>query len=202
MPVPVSLTRDQHIVAGRQTARSSADRSILDGNGDRAAVRHGIARIDDEVDQRQLELGLVGECVPDIARPPASRSRPGRRACESASPRPPRAAPAMSIGCGSSFCRRAKASRRRTSSLPCSAARLVMPRISRWSSSSSARFSSRPSPPITAASKLLKSCAMPPVSLPIASIFWAWISWLSSERCSDNIGQRASQLNRIAFRRP
>ena len=48
----------------------------------------------------------------------------------------------------------------------------------------SARFSSRPSPPITAASRLLKSCAMPPVSLPIASIFCAWISWLSSERCS------------------
>ena len=39
-------------------------------------------------------------------------------------------------------------------------------------------------PPMTAASRLLKSCAMPPVSLPIASIFCAWISWLSSERCS------------------
>ena len=39
-------------------------------------------------------------------------------------------------------------------------------------------------PPMTAARRLLKSCAMPPVSLPIASIFCAWINWLSSDRCS------------------
>ena len=82
---------------------------------------------------------------------------------------------------GSSCWRRAKASRRRTSSEPCSAARRVMPRIfSLLVRRVGSRRSIRPSPPSTAASRLLKSCAMPPVSLPIASILRAWTSWLSS----------------------
>ena len=100
--------------------------------------------------------------------------------------------------------RLAKASRRLTNSLPCSAARLVMLRILRCSSSSAARLSSRPRPPITAASKLLKSCAMPPVSLPIASIFWAWINWFSSDRCSViSVSVPANSTGRpsVSFRR-
>ena len=44
-------------------------------------------------------------------------------------------------------------------------------RLSRGSSTPRARISS---PPITGVSRLLKSCAMPPVSWPTASIFCAW----------------------------
>ena len=38
--------------------------------------------------------------------------------------------------------------------------------------------------PMTTPSKLLKSCAMPPVNCPTASIFCAWRSWFSSLRWS------------------
>ena len=42
------------------------------------------------------------------------------------------------------------------------------------------RRRARSMPPTTTASMLLKSCAMPPVSWPTASIFWTWRSWASA----------------------
>ena len=36
------------------------------------------------------------------------------------------------------------------------------------------------SEPITIASMLLKSCAIPPVNAPSDSIFWTWRSWAST----------------------
>ncbi len=70
-------------------------------------------------------------------------------------------------------CWRAKASRRWVSeaprSAPCNAPSTS--RRSRGSSGKRLRSSSRL--PITAISRLLKSCATPPVSWPMVSIFWA-----------------------------
>ena len=99
---------------------------LLDRDRDRAAFGHRVARVDDQVDQRKLELGLIGEGVPgssrelpvDLDQAAEGVARAGRR------PRP--ASAAMSIAFGASFCRRAKASSRRTSSAPCSAAGCVM----------------------------------------------------------------------------
>ena len=96
------------------------------------------------------------------------------------------------LGC--SGWRRAKASSRRVSSAPRSAA-----------VSASLANSSRPEPlvsssrsrsrlPITTLSRLLKSCASPPVRLPMASIFIAWRSWSSTD-CSASAARFCSVMS-------
>ena len=88
----------------------------------------------------------------------------------------PASSPAGSIVLGSSGCLRAKASRRSVSSAasrPVSRASSISVRRSSCggvSASSSSRSID------STASRLLKSCATPPVSWPIASIFWTWCS--------------------------
>ncbi len=82
-----------------------------------------------------------------------------------------------SIGCGASGWRREKASKRWVSDAARSAPRIAP--------SANRRISSRLSParwrrssrlPVITCSRLLKSCATPPVSCPTASIFCAWRS--------------------------
>ena len=131
IPVPVSETAKSHEPpGGKSKCVADFDLDICRGDGDRSSRRHGIACVDDEVDQRQLELRLIGERLPQAL----------VQARHSIWTSPPRvwvkkvgngvaAARVSSIGFGSSFWRRAKASSRRTNSLPCSAARLVMPRM-------------------------------------------------------------------------
>ena len=91
-------------------------------------------------------------------------------------------------------CWRAKASSRWVSeaprSAPCSA-----PSTSRCRRGSSGRrLRSRSRLPITAISRLLKSCATPPVSWPIVSIFCAW------RNCSCAFSRAATSFIRSAVR--
>ncbi len=65
MPVPVSvtlMTRTARGIVAAPGARSSSPRCGLDR--ERAAVRHGVARVDREVEQRVLELVGVAERRP------------------------------------------------------------------------------------------------------------------------------------------
>ena len=91
---------------------------------------------------------------------------------------------------GASACLRAKASRRCVRSAPRCAAVVIISASTRWRASS--RFSSVSSSalPITTVSRLLKSCATPPVSWPIASRRCDWrnrsFSSPMSSRCCCN----------------
>ena len=99
-----------------------------------------------------------------------------------------------STGTARRSCWRANASRRWVSdaprSAPCSA-----PSISRCRRGSSGmRLRSRSRLPITAISRLLKSCATPPVSWPMVSIFCAW------RNCSCAFSRAATSFIRSAVR--
>jgi hypothetical protein len=88
----------------------------------------------------------------------------------------------------SSGCLRANAIRRRTSSAPRSAASSIVLTISARLGSPATSSVKRSVMAMMAVSMLLKSWAMPPVSCPIASIFCAWRSWLSS--CTRSVMSR------------
>ena len=64
--------RDDHVVAGRDVVEAAiigrAERRVVRGDGQGAAVRHGIARIDGKIDQRAFELVAI-----DLRRPCAGR---------------------------------------------------------------------------------------------------------------------------------
>ena len=84
--------------------------AIRGGDAQRSAFRHGVPRIDREIEQRALELGRIADDVP-AALPPladrASTSEPSVRRSISSRPRISRRG---SMRRGSSVCRRAKAS--------------------------------------------------------------------------------------------
>ena len=91
-------------------------------------------------------------------------------------------------------CWRAKASSRWVSEAPRSAP-WIAPSTSRCRRGSSGRrLRSRSRLPITAISRLLKSCATPPVSWPMVSIFWAW------RNCSCAFSRAATAFIRSAVR--
>ena len=94
-----------------------------------------------------------------------------------------KASPRLST-CGRNVCLREKAKRWRTRP----AARLAFWRICMmsWKDGSVGlwAFTRKSVAIMMAPSTLLKSCAMPPASLPTSSIFWDWVNWLSSVRCS------------------
>jgi len=96
-----------------------------------------------------------------------------------------RASSVTSTMVGDSVCWRAKASRLRVSVPPRWAASSAgLSRRSNSGSRPSSRSVASSRLPCTTARRFPKSCAMPPVSLPIASIFCAWRSLSSIERCS------------------
>ena len=99
-----------------------------------------------------------------------------------------------STGTARRSCCRANASRRCVSDAPRSAP-CIAPSISRCSRGSSGRrLRNRSRLPITAISRLLKSCATPPVSWPIVSIFCAW------RNCSCAFSRAATSFIRSAVR--
>ena len=100
--------------------------------------------------------------------------------------------------CGSSFCRRAKASSRRTSTLPCSAARLVIPRILRCSASSEALLSSKSEPADHRCEKIVEIVRDSAGEL-ADRIHLLRLDELAFERSLvGDVGQRARELDRTA----
>ena len=172
-------------VAARRQAGGIAfgrDAFLARRDDDAAAVGHGVARVDREVEQRHLELVGVGLHAAEGRAESGSRSRSRGRASAAAgrSCRAPGRArrPARA---------RAPAGGRR----PACAGSATAPRWAAWmalssrpvirgSSGSRLRTSSRL--PRIAISRLLKSWATPPVSWPMASIFCDWNS--ASRACS------------------
>ena len=188
MPLPTSLvvkkgskTRAEHLgrhaaarVAHRDGARSrppcrraAAGSALSAVDADRAAAGHRVARVDAQVEQRELELAGVDLDRPQLGAEVASR--PGCRRAATAFEQLAHAAQLLLAGRSASGCsgwrrenasswwvsrvprstarrmpRRAAARRRRRGALRCSAARRWMDTVSR----------------------LLKSCATPPVSWP------------------------------------
>ena len=158
---------------GRRARSPIRPRASRAGDGDRAAVGHRVARVHGQIEERELEL---------VARPPspaagraetASRyamranralSSVGHAADQFAdSQRSPASAPACARrpACAGS----GRAALRALHRVVEQALELRIVRGSRFLSSSRL--------PRTAMSRLLKSCATPPVSWPTASIFWA-----------------------------
>ena len=147
----------------------------------RAAVGHRVAGIDAQVEDRELELVGIGAAPAAVGIAGGSETRSsGRpswrsdRACRRAARRcRPRAV------CSS--CRRAKPSRRWTRILARS------PPAARWRSAAPIARRSSPylrwsmsSAPMIGVSRLLKSCATPPVSWPSVSSFCASCSCASA----------------------
>ena len=137
-----------------------------------AAVRHRVARVDGEIEHRGREL-VADRPRPATHRPQAPiRSRSARRACAAATPRSRR--PAVDVGlCGSSGCLRENASSCWVSSAPRVGRLVDQPRDGGELRLVPTRLGQDLDLPRITVSMLLKSCAMPPVSWPTASIFWA-----------------------------
>ena len=109
--------------------------------------------------------------------------------------------PARSIGSMTRSCLRAKASMRWVSVAPRSAAMRALARNCEMSWPCARRRSARSRLPRMAESRLLKSCATPPVSLPMASIFCDWKKAscvLSSASCAS----RRSVRSRVILVKP
>ena len=72
MPAPVSVTNRPDILAGRQIGMHRAiglvEIAVGGLDGQLAALRHRVARIDGEIDQRVFELVGIGKDVPQPAR--------------------------------------------------------------------------------------------------------------------------------------
>ena len=160
--------------------------------------RHRVAGVDDEVDQREFELRAGRQSAPDPRRrTPFELDQAAERVGEQVGDRCRQPAMSISAGCELLAPGEGEQAADQLGALLGGAAghaedpALLLARAA-------ARRSIRPRPPSTAASRLLKSCAMPPVSLPIASIFCAWISWLSSILAVGDVEQGAGKFDRAA----
>ena len=71
MPTPVSSTSistySPAATPSSASLRLSRSRHVARADGERAAVGHGVARIDGQVDDHLVELRLVGLDVPEVA---------------------------------------------------------------------------------------------------------------------------------------
>ena len=152
-----------------------------------AAVGHGVARIDREVEQRASRAGRRRRRSSRARRRARSRSRmvsPRVRRSRSDMPVTRRVdgdrSSARAAGCARRRAGDGRAARR--------ARRRAAPTLASRSSAGSLRSARRRCSdsilPVMTVSRLLKSCAMPPVSWPIASIFCAWRSRSSLARRS------------------
>ena len=176
--------RDHDILARLHRLGQRADIGLVEiavGGLDRdlAAVGHGVARVERQIEQRVLELVGVGKRAPEAARQHRFQAIRSRRACRRRNSQMPPTSLLASIDFGSSGCWRENASSRLVSvaarRTPSSA--MSLPRTMRAvAGEASSAGSCRPimsSPPSMMVSRLLKSCATPPVSWPTASIFCA-----------------------------
>ena len=85
MPSPVSDTRHDHVVAGGQVRRSSSAPivTLRVARVEDPALRHGVARVDAQVEDGEFELVRVDHGGPETRRPRSlsiRRSSPPRRA--------------------------------------------------------------------------------------------------------------------------
>ena len=170
----------------RSAAASLVEPLVGGLDGDAAAIRHGVARVDAEVEQRVLELVGIDQRRPQPAgrhRPPPSIAGPTVRRISSSMPATSRfdvesawdrasggarrraaGGSARRRGCAAPW-RRVDDSGRHRPCRPCAMRVCISSRL-----------------PMMPASRLLKSCARPPVSWPTASIFCAWRSASSVSR--------------------
>ena len=188
MPMPVSATAIMTYWPASTGSASAADIGLVEIavrglDRDLAAVRHGVAGVEGEIENARSRAGWGRHGCATARRPapfPATRLR---RASGAGTRRLPATSLLASIDLGASGCWREKASSRLVSvtarCTPCSAMSLARAiRVGRGRRLPSAGIW-RPimsRPPITIVSRLLKSCATPPVSWPTASIFCAWRS--------------------------
>ena len=191
------------MIAFRLAALAGTDRDVAAGNDELAALGHGIARIDSDVDQRQLEFGNVGLDRPQVGRQVDGERDVSAQRASRAWRAAPRSGAAGRSTTGLSGCRREKVSSWRVRLSP----RRAAPRIASMPAAASASVRRRRSIsawPLTIISRLLKSCAMPPVSWPIASIFCAWASCSrvcssAISACLRSVTSRAIPCIRTAF---
>ena len=186
--MPVSRDRQHHVVARRPDRRSAASSSAPRRRSTmRAAAGHGVARVDHQVEQRQLELVGVGDRDQRRRRPRSMSSamRAAHRLRQPLAHAQQQRAHVDRAGDAARRCARTTSSRS-VSRLPRSAGVERLVEHARACSASAALAarqmdaarSSRPS-------RLLKSCAIDPVSWPTASIFCACTSAASARsRCA------------------
>ena len=167
------------VVAGRGAPRPAARCTAPAAKAQRAAVGHRVARVDGDVEQRRLELARVGQHRRAAGRPPRPRCGCAGRACGAA------CRPASGSSCADVHRARLQhlAAREREQL----AGELgAAPRGARGRADqllavgvvgqrAAAPRSTCRLPWITV-SRLLKSCAMPPVSWPTLSRRCAWLS--------------------------
>ena len=156
-----------------------------------AAVRHGVARVEHEIEQRGCQLAGIDAGQPHIRFETRSCTRCARPATGAT------AAPSDDLlGDVDRLAAAAAACARRRAGSASGRSRARRRSRCRWRSGAipccppACRQDARRLPRMTV-SRLLKSCATPPVSWPMASIFWDWLSlWLRSAMaarcCSSN----------------
>ncbi|MNO92191.1 hypothetical protein D3C76_837580 [compost metagenome] len=113
----------------------------------------------------------------------------------------PRISAGTSSGCGNSCCLRANASMRWVSAAPRRVASMALCQSSFTRGSSGRWRCSICRPPMITVSRLLKSCATPPVSWPSDSIFCDWISSLRA-RSSSSWALSLSVMSRVILAKP
>ena len=153
-------------------------------DGELAAVGHGVARVDREVEDRVFELVGIGLDPPQAGGEHGlDLDRLAERAVEQFRHAGDQLVD-VDRACGSSGWRREKASRRWVSVAARSAPTRALPsaRTIRGSPASPTWRRAASTLPVMTVSRLLKSWAMPPVSWPTASIFCDWRS--ASSACS------------------
>ncbi len=197
-----------HVFAGRHvrrgrvlgTSRRSGEDGVRGLDEQVSAVGHGVARVDDKVEQRALELVRVAQGRPQLARQPSRRGWPGPP-CGGTGPPCRRPAGSHRWAWG----RASGGARRRAGGGSAPPRGWPTPAPPRCSAPSSAvrpwaarlRISSRL--PEMPASRLLKSCASPPVSWPTASIFCDWRS-ASSTRSRSSASVRSLSFASVSSR--
>ena len=182
MPVPVSVTQSETYWPGarsRSRAARSSSHLLAVSMVSAPPSRHGVAGVDAQVEQRVLQLGRV-----DQGRATGRRRRP---------PRPSIAGPDgaadqilhagdQPVDVGRLGIERLAAregqqpvgQRRRAAGRALRGADVALDAVDAALGQAASRSSSRL--PVMPVSRLLKSCAMPPVSWPTASIFCDWRS--------------------------
>ena len=181
MPLPVSLTATMTYCPGAISAPVCSDIVLVEMavgglDGEPAAVRHRVARIDGEIEDRVLELVRIDRRLPQAAgQHGLDRDGLADRAAEQFRHALHQPVDVDRLHLERMLAREGEqALHQRRGALGGLAAnwrasRARAPRPSR-------RRSARSRLPMIAVSRLLKSCAMPPVRRPTASIFCAWRS--------------------------
>ena len=180
MPVPVSVTQSETYGPGGKLALPGGAfvQPFVGGlDGQLAAFRHGVARIDAKIEQRIFQLRRIHPHRPQARRRPPLRRRHWGPWCGGPGLPCRRSGGWHRRAVGSRVWRREKASSRwvRAAARLADSIRRLQEAINIIETALPAmRFCTRSNAPVMPCSRLLKSWAMPPVSWPTASIFCAW----------------------------